>query len=102
MTLVPPSGTAPTEYRIHYNTQARIDGSLAWGNRAKTWDTSTVSIDLATYQTSGGGNCSGMAVACFRPAAIGEQTSGTSRVYRVLANQSGTWITGPPMTVTRP
>lgn len=114
LVLVPKSGTTPDQYRIHYNTVARVASSKAWGQWGFNWaNTSlsatgnTININLSTYQNAG--SCSAAplnmpATDCPRPAAIGIHTSGTTMQYRVLARDSttGTWLTSPAQSITRP
>jgi len=104
MTIVPPSGTAPANYVIHYNTQARIDSSSAWGVWARAWPVATTDIDLATYQAAS--SCPASPTVCFRPAAIGTQGAGTSMVYRIMTWDTGVtpnrWMQSQPVTITRP
>ncbi|MDQ1247596.1 MAG: hypothetical protein QG597_1966 [Actinomycetota bacterium] len=100
LTIVPPSGVTTTGYAIHYNTQARIDSSSAWGVWATKWPGATTSLNLATYQTGTAAPCGVSPTVCSR--VLGQQASGQTRVYRAIANVAGSGYMSPNLTVTRP
>ena len=83
----PPASTVGTvnSYVLHYNTEARAGANKPWGIWATGWPAGKLGIDLAANQTVAGCLISGATI-CTRLPVIGEQTSGTTRVYRLYAN----------------
>ncbi|MDQ1249498.1 MAG: large repetitive protein [Actinomycetota bacterium] len=108
MKIVPASGSSPSEYRIHYNTAARVAGGLAWGQWGYQWPTTlgagnTIDINLATYQNAG--SCTVLAMPatnCPRPSAIGTLDAGESMPFKVRVKAGGVWAETPVTTITRP
>ncbi|MDQ1247919.1 MAG: hypothetical protein QG597_2291 [Actinomycetota bacterium] len=110
MKIVPPSGGfAPIEYRIHYNTAARVASGAAWGQWGYQWPTTlsgggTIDINLVTYWGAGSCTALGMPAAnCPRPALIGTLDSGESMPFKVRVKSAlGVWSETPVTTITRP
>ena len=102
----PPVSTfgTPTQYVIHYNTQARITAGQPWGIWAKNWPTGKVTVPFSLNQTvTQCQDYSGSIATCFRPPTIGDITPGSTYVYRVYAYNGTTWSSpSTTLTVTRP
>jgi hypothetical protein len=109
--ITPPPASSTGEvlrYQLQYTTQQRLDTGQRWGIWASPWPADKLAINLADAQTITG--CLTLAAdpatRCYR--AIGEQTPGTTFIYRLTARYTPT--TGPdantpftPLTtITRP
>lgn len=114
--VVPASGTAPTQYRIHYNTPQRITAGLNWAVWGYDWAGAptaqglsaggTFDIDLATYANAGSctsvATSSGFMPASNCPRALGVFNSGTSMPFKARVRVGSTWVETPSTTITRP
>jgi hypothetical protein len=101
LTIVPASGVSTTGYAIAYNTQARVTAGSVWGVWGTKWPSGTLSMSLATYQTGTVAPCGVAPTVCTRAPSIGQQTVGTTYLYRVTANVGGSGYISPVLSVTR-
>jgi hypothetical protein len=104
--VVPPSGTAPEQIQVLYNTADRVAAGKRWGIWGNNWpvamtSTNTVDIDLATYQDAGSCVALGMSETdC--PRALGVLAPGGSMLFKARVKVSGTWSETPSTLITRP
>ena len=114
--VVPASGTTPTQYRIHYNTAARVTAGSNWAQWGYDWAGAptaqalsagnTFDIDLSTYAAAGScttvATSSGFMPASNCPRALGVFNAGTSMPFKARVRVGGTWVETPATTITRP